>query len=173
MAGAAPRSRLPAGACSGTGAVPAPAQDGAEPAGTARGCGASHVPRPCRSHGVTSPRLWRSDGWCPELSTPLPRSRFGIPGCVCAREGNMPSGRGGPAGTSLHRTCLLSSWTSTGPASMAQDQRSQAECSQSAGCVWSACSGGFLNKNANGHGAEGARNHSNSRAWGRSTPATV
>lgn len=76
----------------------------------------------------------------------------------------MPSGRGGPAGTSLHRTCLLST---------AQDQHSQAECSQSAGCVWSACSGGFLNKNANGHGAEGARNHSNSRAWGRSTPATV
>lgn len=164
MAGAAPRSCLPAGTWSGAGAVPAPARDGTEPARTARGCGASHGPRPCRSHGVTSPRSCCSDGWCPELSTPLPRSRFGIPGCVCAREGNVPSGRGGPAGTSLHRTCLLRT---------AQDQHSQAECSQSAGCVWSACSGGFLNKNANGHGAEGARNHSNSRAWGRSTPTTV
>lgn len=161
--GAAPHSRLPAGAWPGAAAVPAPARDGAEPARMARGRGASPCPRPCRSRGVASSHLCHSDSRCPEFSTPHPGpASASLAASVPERQ--HAKGRGGPAGMSPRWTGLLST---------AWDQRGQAEHSRRAACVWPACAGGFLNESANGHGAEGARNCSNSRARGRSTPGTV
>lgn len=78
--------------------------------------------------------------------------------------GNTLSSRAGPAGTSLRWTGLLST---------AWDQCGWAERSWRAACMWPASSGGFLNESANGHGAEGTRSRSKSRAWGRSTTGMV
>lgn len=143
--------------------MPAPGWDRAEPAGMERGREASLCPRRCHSHGVTSPRSCCSDSRsrssAPPIQVPLQH-----PWLRLSQGGNTLSGRAGPAGTSPRWTSLLST---------DRDQRGRAERSRRTACTWPACSGGFLNESTNRNGVKGARNCSNSRAWGRSATGTV